>query len=224
MRDFGAYGTTRHMNKKEAAAYLGISTRQLENYARGGRLSVRKEKGRTGNIAIFDDEELRRLKTELDAKRGLIQGAVVREPVNGEAAGTHANGDDLESSEVIRAFASQLSRLTPQEFIAQLAAAILTQAEQRQQDARRQLEEGQGQAGPEHGAQESKKRRRDPNETPISDLAAKPLLTRAEAQRYTGLSRELLRELVTSGKVKEVKLGRAYRMKRAELDASIQTL
>jgi len=211
-------------NKKEAAAYLGISTRQLENYARGGRLSVRKEKGKTGDIAIFDDEELRRLKTELDAKRGLIQGAVVRELVNGEAAGTHANGDDLESSEVIRAFASQLSRLTPQEFIAQLAAAILTQAEQRQQDAQRQLEEGQGQAGPEQGSQGPKKRRRDPDETPISDLAAKPLLTRAEAQRYTGLSRELLRELVTSGKVKEVKLGRAYRMKRAELDASIQTL
>lgn len=211
-------------NKKEAAAYLGISTRQLENYARGGRLSVRKEKGKTGDIAIFDDEELRRLKTELDSKRGLIQGAVVREPVNGEAAGTHANGDDLESSEVIRAFASQLSRLTPQEFIAQLAAAILTQAEQRQQAAQRQLEEGQGQAGPGQGSQGPKKRRPDPDETPISDLAAKPLLTRAEAQRYTGLSRELLRELVTSGKVKEVKLGRAYRMKRAELDASIQTL
>lgn len=211
-------------NKKEAAAYLGISTRQLENYARSGRLSVRKEKGKTGDIAIFDDEELRRLKTELDSKRGLIQGAVVREPVNGEAAGTHANGDDLESSEVIRAFASQLSRLTPQEFIAQLAAAILTQAEQRQQAAQRQLQEGQGQAGPEQGSQRPKKRRRNPDETPISDLAAKPLLTRAEAQRYTGLSRELLRELVTSGKVKEVKLGRAYRMKRAELDASIQTL
>lgn len=211
-------------NKKEAAAYLGISTRQLENYARSGRLSVRKEKGKTGDIAIFDDKELRQLKTELDSKRGLIQGAVVREPVNGEAEGTHANGDDLESSEVIRAFASQLSRLTPQEFIAQLAAAILTQAEQRQQAAQRQIEAGQGQAGLEQGAQGPKKRRRDPDETPISDLAAKPLLTRAEAQRYTGLSRELLRELVTSGKVKEVKLGRAYRMKRAELDASIQTL
>ena len=209
-------------NKKEAAAYLGISTRQLENYARGGRLSVRKEKGKTGDIAIFDDEELRRLKTELDAKRGLIQGALVREPAEGGGAGPHANGDGLESSEVIRAFASQLSRLTPQEFIAQLAAAILTQAEQRQ--AARQLETGQAQAGPEQDAQGPKKRRRGPDETPISDLAAKPLLTRAEAQRYTGLSRELLRELVTSGKVKEVKLGRAYRMKRAELDASIQTL
>ncbi len=58
----------------------------------------------------------------------------------------------------------------------------------------------------------------------IIDIAAKPLLTRAEAQRYTGLSRELLREAVTSGRVKEIKLGRAYRMKRAELDSYIETL
>lgn len=58
----------------------------------------------------------------------------------------------------------------------------------------------------------------------ITDIAAKPLLTRAEAQRYTGLSRELLHEAVTSGRVKEIKLGRAYRIKRAELDSYIETL
>lgn len=212
------------MKKKEAAAYLGISTRQLENYARQGRVTVRKERGKTGDVSVYDEEELRGLKNEMDAKRGVIQAAVVREPAAAGDAAPHLNGDDLESSEVVRAFASQLSRLTPQEFIAQLAAAILTQAEQRQQAAQRQIEAGRGQAGPEQGAQGPKKRRRDPDETPISDLAAKPLLTRAEAQRYTGLSRDLLRELVTSGKVKEVKLGRAYRMKRAELDASIRTL
>jgi len=58
----------------------------------------------------------------------------------------------------------------------------------------------------------------------ITDIAAKPLLTRAEAQRYTGLSRGLLRELVTSGKVREIKLGRAYRLKKTELDSYIETL
>jgi len=67
------------MNKKKSAAYLGISTRQLENYARQGRLSVRKEKGKTGDIAIFDDEEPRLLKIEPDARRGLFQGGVVHD-------------------------------------------------------------------------------------------------------------------------------------------------
>ena len=218
--DFAPYVKKRPMslNKKTAAAFLGVSTRQLENYARQGRISVRKERGRTGDISVYAEEELHELKKELDAKRGVIQAAVVRESAAPGEAEPHANGNDLESSEVVRAFASQLSRLTPQEFIAQLAAAILRQAEQKQ------LEAGQREVEPDEGHQKPKKRRHDPNETPISDLAAKPLLTRAEAQRYTGLSRKLLREAVTSGKVKEIKLGHAYRLKRVELDSYVGTL
>jgi excisionase family DNA binding protein len=183
------------MNKKEAAAYLGISTRQMENYARQGRLSVRKEKGKTGDIAIFDDEELRQLKTELEAKRGLLQGAVVREE---SSAATHTNGVGAtsESRAIVRGSTLGLPQISPHEFIDQFAAAILArQAEQKQK-----------------------------HEPTINELAAKPLLTRAEAQRYTGLSRELLREAVTSGKVKEILLGRAYRMKRAELDSYVAAL
>jgi excisionase family DNA binding protein len=180
-------------NKKEAAAYLGISTRQLENYARQGRLSVRKEKGKTGDIAIFDDEELRQLKSELDAKRGLLQGAVVRDGAS-TSGETNGAGATPESRAIVRGSTSGLPQISPHEFIDQLAAAILArQAEQK-------------------------------HEPTINELAAKPLLTRAEAQRYTGLSRELLREAVTAGKVKEILLGRAYRMKRAELDSYIATL
>jgi excisionase family DNA binding protein len=200
------------LKKKEAAALLGISTRQLENYARQGRITVRKERGKTGDISVYDVDEINQLKNELDAKRGVVQAAVVRE----SAEASESEAGDLESSEVVRAFASQLSRLTPQEFIAQLAAAILTQAEQRQ--TARQLGVGEGEAEQENGQQRPKRRMHTPDETPISDLAAKPLLTRAEARRYTGLSQQLLREAVTSGKVSEHKLGHAYRLKRAELD------
>lgn len=210
------------LKKKEAAALLGISTRQLENYARAGRITVRKERGKTGDISVYDETEINQLKSELDAKRGVIQAAVVREPAPGGEATPDSNGHDLESSEVVRAFASQLSRLTPQEFIAQLASAILTQAEQRQ--AARQLEAGQVQAETDDGQQKPKRRKHDPDETPISDLAAKPLLTRAEARRYTGLSQRLLREAITSGRVSEHKLGHAYRLKRAELDNYIAGL
>jgi excisionase family DNA binding protein len=209
------------LKKKDAAAILGISTRQLENYARAGRITVKKERGKTGDISVYDESEIQNLKNELDAKRGVIQAAVIREPAATGEAEPDGNGHDLESSEVVRAFASQLSRLTPQEFIAQLAAAILTQAEQRQ--AVRQLE-AQGQGEPDESQQRPKKRQHDPNQPTINELAAKPLLTRAEAQRYTGLSRELLREAVTSGKVSERKLGHAYRMKRAELDNYVAAL
>lgn len=222
--DFAPYVKNQPMSltKKEAAALLGISTRQLENYARAGRVTVRKERGKTGDISVYDEAEINQLKSELDAKRGVVQPAVMREPAAPGEAAPNGNGHDLESSEVVRAFASQLSQLTPQEFISQLAAAILTQAEQRQ--AVRQLEAGQGQAESKDGQQRPKRRKHDPDETPISDLAAKPLLTRAEARRYTGLSQKLLRELVTSGKVSERKLGHAYRLKRAELDSAVANL
>lgn len=159
-------------------------------------MNVRKEKGKTGDIAIYDDEELRQLKNELDAKRGLIQGAIVRELAASDTNRGEA-GVTSESSAMVRASTSEVSQLAPHEFIDQLAATILArQAEQ-------------------------KKHRQEPT---ITELAAKPLLTRAEAQRYTGLSRELLHAAVTSGKVKEVKLGRAYRMKKTELDKYIESL
>lgn len=220
MYDFAPYVKNQPMSltKKEAAALLGISTRQIENYARAGRITVRKERGKTGDISVYDEEEINQLKSELDAKRGVVQPAVMREPAAPGEAAPNGNGHDLESSEVVRAFASQLSQLTPQEFISQLAAAILTQAEQRQ--AARQLEAGQA----EDGQQRPKRRKYDPDETPISDLAAKPLLTRAEARRYTGLSQKLLSELVMSGKVSERKLGHAYRLKRVELDSAVANL
>jgi excisionase family DNA binding protein len=210
------------LKKKEAAAILGISTRQVENYARAGRITVRKERGKTGDISVYDESEIQQLKNELDAKRGVIQAAVVREPAATGETTPNSNGHDLESSEVVRAFASQLSRLTPQEFIAQLASAILTQAEQRQ--SARQLQAGQEQVELDESQQRAKERRRDLNQPTINELAAKPLLTRAEARRYTGLSQKLLREAVRSGKISEHKLGYAYRMKRADLDNYIATL
>jgi excisionase family DNA binding protein len=57
------------MNKKDAAIYLGISTRALEGHASKGELSTRYVKGRTGDVADYADGELRKLKAKLDSKR-----------------------------------------------------------------------------------------------------------------------------------------------------------
>ena len=51
--------------KQEAADFLGVSTRAIESYAARGRLSVTYTKGRRGQIAVFDDTELEKLKDEL---------------------------------------------------------------------------------------------------------------------------------------------------------------
>ena len=46
------------LTKKEAAKYLGVSTRTLERYVKSGKLGVRYEDSSNGEIALFDSEEL----------------------------------------------------------------------------------------------------------------------------------------------------------------------
>ncbi len=53
------------MTKQETADFLGVSTRAVENYAAKGRLSVTYTKGKRGQVAVFDDSEVARLKEEL---------------------------------------------------------------------------------------------------------------------------------------------------------------
>ncbi len=70
------------------------------------------------------------------------------------------------------------------------------------------------------------KRARDPahSSPSIADLAAKPLLTLAEAQTLTGLARGVLREAIDRGKLKAKIIGRAWRIKRDDLNAFIKKL
>ena len=56
------------MNKKEAAEYLGVSTRIIEKYASEGRLGeVIYIRGKTGKQAKYDTEAVERLKTILES-------------------------------------------------------------------------------------------------------------------------------------------------------------
>ena len=53
------------MNKEEAAAYLGISTRTLERYSKSGKLQVKYEGAKTRPIATYDPDDLDKLRSEL---------------------------------------------------------------------------------------------------------------------------------------------------------------
>jgi excisionase family DNA binding protein len=55
-------------------------------------------------------------------------------------------------------------------------------------------------------------------------VEAKLLLTLAEAQQLTGLSRGILREAIDAKKLKAQQIGRAWRIKRSDLDAYIAKL
>jgi excisionase family DNA binding protein len=67
------------------------------------------------------------------------------------------------------------------------------------------------------------RRDREPEPT-ISDLAVKPLLSIAEAQRLSGLSRQILLNAVATNELKAKIIGRAWRIKRSELEAYIEKL
>lgn len=166
------------MNKKEAAAYLNVSTRAIERYTAQGKLTPIYKKGRTGPAPVYDQVQLDDLKKQMDMAADATHPTV---QIDKHDKKDKSDKHDRDSALVLRSG----SRADLVAFIAAL-------------DKARGIS--------------------------IADISVKPLLTRAEAQRYTGLSKELLHQAVTSGKVKEIKLGRAYRMKRTDLDAYIEQL
>jgi len=65
------------MNKKEAAAELGITTRTLERHMSAGRVAYSMRPGATGKEAFFEPAEIVRFRVELHGET--ISPAVVRE-------------------------------------------------------------------------------------------------------------------------------------------------
>jgi excisionase family DNA binding protein len=55
---------TMPLTKKEAAEFLGVSPRTIEGYAAKGKLTPGKAKGTRGDITVYDEQELERLKEE----------------------------------------------------------------------------------------------------------------------------------------------------------------
>lgn len=55
-----------NMDKKQAAAFLGCSPRQLERYVSANKIGVTMEPGRTRPTPVFDEGELQRFKESLE--------------------------------------------------------------------------------------------------------------------------------------------------------------
>jgi excisionase family DNA binding protein len=59
------------MNKQEACAFLNVSERSLARYAAQGKIQVTYVKGTRGNVAVYDDADLQKLKEELSQPTGV---------------------------------------------------------------------------------------------------------------------------------------------------------
>lgn len=74
------------MNKTDAAAYLEVSVRALERYTQQNRINVTYAKGKTKPTPVYDEEELRRFKAELDgrlARRPAVEREIPPNPSTG---------------------------------------------------------------------------------------------------------------------------------------------
>jgi excisionase family DNA binding protein len=160
------------MNKTEAAAFIGVSTRALERYAAAGKIAAHYERGKTGQVLAFDEAELQRFKAELEAP--------IDKPRQ-EPSTALAKLDGAVNAGTIEVLARFVE-----------AANI-------------------GAASPD------KARLAVPVE-------AKLLLTLAEAQAMTGLSRGVLRAAIDAGELKARIIGKAFRIKRADLQEFIGSL
>lgn len=55
------------MDKKQVAEFLGVTIRAVERYQQQGKLNPQYTKGKTSMKAVYVDEEVKRLKEELEA-------------------------------------------------------------------------------------------------------------------------------------------------------------
>lgn len=170
------------LTKKEAAEYLGVSTRTLERYVKNGKLSVRYEDSTNGEIALFDSDELDQF---VDDK----QTPHIKPAANNSSLAT-TTSDTLSrnSSGVVGGLLVPFQELTERLIFA--------------------LSDHEG---------------REEKITP-DKLRGKLLLTLAEAQIMTGLSREILMEAIKDGRLPSQIMGKAYRIKVRDLESFVNDL
>lgn len=182
------------MNKKEAAEFLGISERSLERHTAQKRIGHTLKPGKTRPVLDYDQSELERFKEELKAE--------VHRPAEVQAAEVQA--DEVTDEQTTAPNTANDS-----------SKALATFGELSGPPAR---------ALDLFGALLQMARAEAHAQRPAVDIADKLLLTLAEAQALTGLSRATLREAIEAGDLKARQMGRAWRVKRSDLESYIKKL
>ncbi len=187
------------LGKKEAAEYLGVTTRTLERHIQSGKLSVRYQPSPNGEIALFDPEELENFKegkTTVRIKPAVEseQSSSVSKPPQHPQGQITRTPDRAELSQTPQPESISLGIGT---LIAPLGAWLGTLTR----------------AIDNHGARIT-----------TTELRSKLLLTLDEAQTITGLSREILQDAIKKGELPSKIMGKSYRIKQKDLERYIDEL
>ncbi len=175
------------MNKKEAAEFLGVSERTLTNYTAANRLAVCYVKGKTRDVADFDPDDLAHLKRELES--GNVE--VGKQEVGNQEPRNKEEGN-REIALVASPFPIQTVKPRNQKTGKESNVFYVLGSDQL------------GHLIERIGA-------------PAPALEAKLTLTMAEAQALSGVSLRRLRVAVKEGELPARRLGRADRVRPADL-------
>ena len=167
------------MTKQEAAEFLGVNSRNIEHYAKQGRLSVTYTRGTRGQVATYNEDELKQLKYELE------EPAYPQRPAIDQS--------------LAKPNARAIAELQPQALGEAIGAGIISQLSS---VVRSEIENAQ----------------KHPS------AGEKLLLTLPEAQALTGLSRATLRAAIDESRLSAQIIGRAWRVKRADLESYVKKL
>jgi excisionase family DNA binding protein len=190
------------MNKKETAEYLGLSEKTVERYKASGKLSARLRRvvggdGKTRKVLDFEQTDVERLRCELS-------GDIVYPNLTGGQPQTNARTDtDIQTgTDRERPTHTDLSRIgqTPTD------TSIQTQT-----------------TNPLEIIFASFENVIEKN-LEVLRASGKLLLDLKDCRLLTGLSDANLRAAIHSGNLAGQKIGRGYKVKRAELDKFINNL
>jgi excisionase family DNA binding protein len=190
------------MNKKEVAAYLGLSEKTVERYKASGKLSARLRRvvggdGKTRKVLDFEQQDVERLRCELS-------GDIVYPNLTDGQPQTNTQTDtdiqtrtDRESSKN-----TDLSRIgqtpTDTDIQTQTTNPIEIISARFENVFEKNLE--------------------------VFRAGGKLLLDLKDCRLLTGLSNANLRDAIRSGKLAGRKIGRGFKIKRADLDKFIKNL
>ncbi|GAB1538082.1 hypothetical protein NUACC21_07390 [Scytonema sp. NUACC21] len=203
------------MNKQQAADFLGVSVRALERYVQQGKISVRYEKGKTRPTANFDETELEAFKEEL-YQPSYKPAVESRQNPTGE----HGQKDTaFDQDEEGASFGGDSANET-----CQITTTLHYQQDTKVYPSGEIAEFGENPTVIERLSAVIETLLARTGEDTRVRVAEKLLLTIAEAQELTGLSRQVLREAINKEKLKAKVIGRSWRIKRANLDEYVASL
>jgi predicted DNA-binding transcriptional regulator AlpA len=190
------------LNKVEAAEYLGCTTRTLERHIKDKKIGVIYHQSKFGEIAMFDPQELADFKSGKTATRMTrIVPATPYEQAEFIDESTPDNRGQIVPAPPQKELASR-SRLESLPLGMDGLIAPIDSWFGRVVQAIENVG----------------------NRRTITELRSKPLVTLDEAQIITGLSREILIDAIKKGQLPTRIMGKAYRIKQADIDRYISEI